>query len=282
MDTIEDGRPVTAGLALTLFRELFAHDETLSRPPSQRFSDDWRPKREDRFAHVESPAGVEVGDLLFVIEPDSEKRVYGWDVFSNCTAREALTQCGGSFMVVTGKRGTTMIEAVPAVAPRGGFDTDLTRVGEPWMGNSEPIRMKVPSARSIANLGKPEELRARIMADARFPQWQAAYLAAKEQEQRMAAQARVDREAREAREKPLKDAAARVNALVGSEIITGGWVSKEYAPRIASKWLAENDRLRIHLAGLAALGRIATEEHREALGHLDTLGLATDTIEGEL
>ncbi|QDN54070.1 hypothetical protein [Streptomyces sp. S1D4-20] len=281
METIEDAHRVTADLALALFRELFPHDETLSRPPSQRFSSDRQPKREHRFAHVESPAGVEVGDLLFVIEPDSEKRVYGWDVFSNCTAREALRQRGGSFVVVTAKRGTTMIEAVPAIAPHGGIDTDLTRLGEPWMGNSEPTRMKVPSARSIANLGKPEELRARIMADARFPQWQAAYAAAKEQEQRKAAEARVEQEARKTREKPLKDAAAHVNALVGSEIITGGWVSKEYAPRIASKWLAEGDRLRVHLAGLAALGRLTAEEHREALGHLDTLGLATDTTEGE-
>jgi hypothetical protein len=260
---------------------LFPHDETLERPPSQRFSEEQRPRPADRFANVESPDGVEAGDLLYVIEPDSEKRVYNWDVFSNCTAREALTQRGGSFMTVTAKRGTTMIEAVPAVAPRGGFDTDLTRLGEPWMGTIEPTRMKVPSARSIANLGKPEELRARIMADTRFPQWQAAYAAAREQQQRKAAEARAEREAREAREMPLKGAAARVNALVGSEIIIGGWASKGYTPRIASRWLAESDRLRVHLAGLAPLGRITAEEHREALGHLDMLGLPTDTAEGE-
>ncbi|WP_405824123.1 hypothetical protein OG705_28920 [Streptomyces sp. NBC_00838] len=56
--------------------------------------------------------------------------------------------------------------------------------------------------------------------------------------------------------------------------------SREFTARIASKWLAEGDRLRVHLIGLAALGRITAGEHHEALGHLDVAGLTTDTVGG--
>lgn len=269
-----DSTAVAAELAKAMFIELFPHDETLTKPPSQRFSDDVRPKPEDRFKHVESLADVEVGDMLYVIEADSEKRSYNVDPFSNHTAREALSRRAGSYMVVTGKRGKTQIEAELAIAPRGGWDTDLERLGETLnnSGSSEPIRMKVPSARSIARLGSAEELRVKIVADERFPQWKAAYEAAKVDTERKAAEKRAQAEVMEARERPLRKAAEAVNAIAGTTIVKDG-IGRAYAPEIASKWLAEGKRLRVFVAGLAALGEISDEEHAEVLTHLVTLGL---------
>lgn len=262
---------IAAELARDIATDPFPHDDSVSRPPSQRFADEWRPAPETRLTPLQGPDDVEAGDLILVREADSEKRVYGFDVFANYSAHEAVRQSGGVVMLVTGKRGKTQIEAVLAVWPRGSWDTDIERLGEQWITQDEPTRMKVPSTRDIARLGTAEELRARAFNDERFGAWKAAYTAAKVAAERKHAKAAAEREETEERERPLRDAAARINALVGEQIITDGY-GRGFSP-VLPKWLAQGKRALVYFAGLNALGDLDDAQHAELLTHLATLGL---------
>lgn len=255
-------------LSRLIFRSLFAHDEENDNKRShhQRRGDLMQTMPDKLIPEVTAPEQVEIDDVLVVVEDDE----YG-NQLRTFTARDVIGYAQRARLVrVLSKSAKSLVVKWVDFPGRGNWTIDLADFGTPRMSH-EPERLMLSSARrEIGRLGTVEELRQKIANHPRFAEWQAAYAAACAEDEARRAAARAERETKEKRLAPIREAVAALNKIAGEPLVQ---LTYSNAVVGVTRWLHENgfQRLRIYLFGLHAVGKLTDEQQTEAFRHLDVI-----------
>ncbi|MDW4912495.1 hypothetical protein [Streptomyces californicus] len=271
--TVTQPARIEAGqLATQIVFGLWPDDADLKPSWARRHPDD-RPLKKDRLAPVTETSQVQVDDLVLIYD---EPGGVAFDLLGMRTAREAVSAVAGyrtsdkvAVARVTGKTART-ITVVDCFAPTGFWKSCvITRFGTPRT-NAAPRTLRLNTGgRQIGYLGSVSELRGRIVRDAQYDAWRAAYKRAQEEEAASEAARRRVQEERQERERPQREAARALNEIAGEELV--GWREPFGGPK-ANEWLSTPGRLRTYLAGLNAVGTIADDAFAEVLAQVEVLG----------
>ncbi|MGW9069246.1 hypothetical protein ACWGQT_07350 [Streptomyces yangpuensis] len=274
----DDARHKAATLAKDIWRGIWPHIEMEKRPDSRSMDRD-RPDPSMRLAPLTSGDDVQPDDLLISIPVDRNYH-YTAETLDTHTARESVGYFNARVVRVHKATGKTLSVYDTVSFPLGGFaGANLEALGNVHEGE-EPVTYRLGSAkRLIARLGPVEEIRQRLREHPLYADWTAAYAAAVVEEQEAEAATAKWAAEQERRLAPLRTAIADFNRITGEELVKlSAWDDK---PEIREPWLREDDRMRIYLAGLNAVGRLDDDQHAAALNHLRTLGLNTAAKEGD-
>ena len=273
MHSPHEARNRAGQMAQDIWLSLFPHTDMPKRVSLRYSSTDYPPAEfRTRIASAQEPP--QVGDLIMLVNTDKR---YGTNFLYAGTVREAALQHGSSVALVEKVTASSITIHDLVVIPNGGWAGDLTRLGQPMFENSKPVRYNLNStSRLIGVLGNAEELRARAAAHPDFPAWQKAQAAAKVEREAADAEGKRLKEEREQRVGPLRAAVEGLNAAAGEELASWnawGGDTRDGAVELASKWLAQNNRLYTYLEGLVSQGDITNGQYHQAIQHATTLGL---------
>lgn len=259
----------TARAAWALWTSLWPTDSSLRPLRSRRMSSQHGVPQEIQVPQVLTAKDVKVGDL--VIYFDGQDTGYSSnDIGPWMTVREVATGYSARLGRVLSKTEKTFKVQV------------LVRPGHNWAVNPltldvkrvqpEVISMRGRTrSREIGVLGNADEVFARIQAHEGFAEWQRLFDETTEVHHEYFRKMGEIRQAKEAADKPLKDAVALVNKLVGEELVRFGWANQ--GPVVSDDWLAQKGRLGVYVAGLAATGRITAQDESTIIGALARLKL---------
>ncbi|MGW0673155.1 hypothetical protein [Streptomyces sp. NPDC002746] len=248
-------------------------DATDLKPGWARRHPDDRPLKKDRLISVTDTSQLQIDDLVLIYDEPSG---IAFDLLGMRTAREAVsavadyrTSAKVAVARVIGKTARTLT-VVDCFAPTGSWKSCvITRFGTPRPGAAPRTLRLNTGGRQIGYLGSVSELRERIVRDAQYDAWRAAYKRAQEDEAASEATRRKAQEESQEREWPKREAARVLNELAGEELV--GWWEPVGGPKV-DQWLSAPGRMRTYLAGLNAVGKIADDVVDEVLAQVEVLG----------
>jgi hypothetical protein len=264
-ETTEDITPYVLAdrLVRQIFSSIFPHDPENDGKYHGRRNDI---PAELRIPHVEKADGVEIDDILVVVEDTA------YAVQSLYTARDIIMSQPRTRLVRVVSKSAKSLKVKDIDLPRGNWRIDLSEFGKVY-DYTETRLMLTSASREIGRLGPVTELRQKLLDHPQFAEWQAAHAAAHELHKADEAEARAAREAKEQRMAPIKAAVQGLADVTGEQLVNMAFSD---TPRGENPWLEANDfmRVRVYLAGLNAVGNLTDDQHRQALAHLDVINAA--------
>lgn len=248
-------------LSTELWHELWPHDSVLRDTPHSRIMLGQLPAEDARIAAVTDTADVAVDDLVVIIDTAGERAV-SYDILGVLTGREVMDRhpAPGVGKIVAKTAKTISVVMIPT--PYDGWECDLSRFAQRAYDSTPTTLTLKARTRRIGRLGTMQEIHEGITRHRRFREWVEAYEEAKTA-QREVKDATARRAAEEeTREQALGKIADIVNRAMGvrmfCEDVNGrtGIVGWEL-----SRFFEKRDRLRVHMAGLHALGKLTDDEY---------------------
>ncbi|MGW1819699.1 hypothetical protein ACWCQM_39860 [Streptomyces sp. NPDC002125] len=230
------------------------------------------PKEEVRIPAVSETTHVKADDLVVVIDTAGSSHT-SYDILGVLTGREVMgldhvTRRVARVVSTTAK--TISVVAVPT--PADGWECDLANFAERAYDFIPTTLTLKTKTRRIGRLGTVEEVRQRIREHALYDEWKQAYENAKDVQRGVQEEA-LKRQADEARrQEALLKIGDVVNRAVGFDLFcldTQGQVVFSYHRR----FLQDAWNLRVHLAGLHALGKFTDDEYDLVRDQLAIAGL---------
>lgn len=258
-----DPRVTADRLGREIFESLFPH----GGPEMGAHHADRKVPKEFRLPKVKGPQDVKPGDIVLVVDDKAAWR----GTLHRFSAREALK--GPSVWVARVHKVSHRSVVVDHIRNprRHGFSADLDDFGATANDGGERLMFN-HATREIGRVGTLTELREKIAAHPLLAEWRAARAAALDIVAAEDAQAKANREAKEARLASVKAAVEGFNAALRLRKPLVELSSRDDI-KATSEWLAENDflNLKVYVCGLNALGTITDERQVEALHHLDVI-----------
>ncbi|MFS0691690.1 hypothetical protein [Streptomyces nitrosporeus] len=230
------------------------------------------PEEEVRIPAVSETTDVKADDLVVVIDTAGSSHA-AYDILGVLTGREVMGLGHVTLKVarvVSTAAKTISVVTVPT--PADGWECDLANFADRAYDSVPTTLTLKTKTRRIGRLGTVEEVRQRIREHALFNEWKQEYENAKDV-QRGAQEAAMKRQADEARrQEALRKIGDIVNRALGSDLFcmdAGGRVVFAYQ----HSFLQDAVNLRVHLAGLHALGRFTDDEYDLVRDQLAIAGL---------
>lgn len=210
---------------------------------------------EFRVAYVDGPDDVELGDLLVIFEiPKSESR-YGNRKYVNdwLTEREiCMSGPGRGGSVSYGRvvaKSKSFITVNDLFKPGYGFGVDLTIMTVPSFNVTQTKIKGSGQYREVGNLGNMDNFLRRMAKHSEFAAWQTLYKQAMQQRDVLAGKAEKDREEASAALQVKREKVARLNEIIGDELLTLDVFAGARGEVRLPKWFTLA-RLRTYLMGV--------------------------------
>ncbi|MFI5749016.1 hypothetical protein ACIBBE_24490 [Streptomyces sp. NPDC051644] len=220
------------------------------------------PDGEARIPAVSETTDVKVDDLVVIIETAGTSHT-AYDILGVLTGREVMSLHQVTLkvaQVVSTTARTISVVTIPT--PDDGWECDLASFADRAYDSTPTTLSLKTKTRRIGRLGTVEEIRQRIREHALFDEWKQAYQNAKDA-QRDAKEAVMKRQADEARrQEVLLKIGDVVNRAFGFPLVSLDAREQAHLASYAEdSFLRDARNLRVHLAGLHALGRFTDDEY---------------------
>lgn len=267
-------------LGMAIWLSLLPHTDMHGRP-SERYRDEDAPPAEYRPTEVTSADQLRPGDLILVLD-NNVNGPHNRRTMARRTAREAVRAHESAVRLVETVSNKSITAHFSIHLPTGGPGScDPDKIGEPrFPVETHPAeRLAVGAQRwTIARLGHVGEIAEGFRSHPDYDAWHAAYTAYRADQDAAAEDRRARVEIRDRRRAPLLAAIEEINTIAGETLVK---IDKEFflgpdevgQALAANEWLAEGDRLRIYLSGLAHTKRWGVTEGLKIEQALKTLGL---------
>ncbi|MCZ0984322.1 hypothetical protein O1L60_47055 [Streptomyces diastatochromogenes] len=255
-----------------LWLDLWPGDSVPRDTPQSRIMLGAVPEEEVRIPAVSETTDVKADDLVVVIDTAGSSHA-AYDILGVLTGREVMGLDHVTLKVarvVSTAAKTISVVTVPT--PADGWECDLTNFADRAYDSVPTTLTLKTKTRRIGRLGTVEELRQRIREHALFDEWKQEYENAKDV-QRGAQEAALKQQADEARrQEALLKIGHIVNRALGFDLFclnTQGQVVFSYY----NHFLQDAANLRVHMAGLHALGKFTDDEYDLVRDQLAIAGL---------
>ncbi|MGW4551889.1 hypothetical protein ACWEN4_36965 [Streptomyces violaceorubidus] len=255
-----------------LWLDLWPGDSVPRDTPQSRIMLGAVPEEEVRIPAVSETTDVKADDLVVVIDTAGSSHA-AYDILGVLTGREVMGLDHVTLKVarvVSTAAKTISVVTVPT--PADGWECDLTNFADRAYDSVPTTLTLKTKTRRIGRLGTVEELRQRIREHALFDEWKQEYENAKDV-QRGAQEAALKQQADEARrQEALLKIGHIVNQALGFDLFclnTQGQVVFSYY----NHFLQDAANLRVHMAGLHALGKFTDDEYDLVRDQLAIAGL---------
>ncbi|MGC5404133.1 hypothetical protein ACPXCX_10070 [Streptomyces sp. DT225] len=255
-----------------LWLDLWPGDSVPRDTPQSRIMLGAVPEEEVRIPAVSETTDVKADDLVVVIDTAGSSHA-AYDILGVLTGREVMGLDHVTLKVarvVSTAAKTISVVTVPT--PADGWECDLTNFADRAYDSVPTTLTLKTKTRRIGRLGTVEEIRQRIREHALFDEWKQEYENAKDV-QRGAQEAALKRQADEARrQEALLKIGDIVNRALGFDLFclnTQGQVVFSYY----NHFLQDAANLRVHMAGLHALGKFTDDEYDLVRDQLAIAGL---------
>ncbi len=258
---LEKAQRLVAHDSVELWRDLWPHDSVPRDTPRSRIMLGQLPATDARIPAVTETADVAVDDLVVIIDTAGERAI-AYDVLGVLTGREVMglhpVPQVGKIVAKTAK--TISVVMIPT--PHDGWECDLSGFAQRSYDPTPTTLTLKAKTRRIGRLGTMQEIHQKITEHHRFSAWAKAYEEAKaaQQEAKDATAKYLAEE--ETRQQALRQIADIVNRAMGFRMFR-----KDARGRICMAdsesyyFFREPGRLRVHIAGLHALGKLADDEY---------------------
>jgi hypothetical protein len=243
-----------------LWPDLWPDDSVPRDTPQSRIMLGAVPNEEVRIPAVSETTHVKADDLVVIVDTAGSSHT-AYDILGVLTGREVMGLDHVTLRVARVVSSTAKtISVVTVPTPDDGWECDLADFADRAYDSIPTTLTLKTKTRRIGRLGTVEEVRQRIREHALFEEWKQAYENAKDV-QRGVQEAAMKRQADEVRrQEALLKIGGVVNRAVGFDLFcrdTKGQVVFAYQRR----FLQDAWNLRVHLAGLHALGKFTDDEY---------------------
>lgn len=248
------------GIAKRIFEETLWHN---GRTAQELYQARYRLQRDEekvapefRVAYVDGPDDVELGDLLVIFDiPKSESRYGNRKYVSDwLTEREICTSGTGRGGSVTFGRvvakSKSFITVNDLFKPGYGFGVDLTIMTVPSFNVTQTKLKGSGQYREVGNLGNMDNFLRRMAKHSEFAAWQNLYREAMQQRDQAANKEDQERKEASAALQVKREKIARLNELVGDELLTLNVFAGAKGEVQMPKWF-NAERLMTYLRGVS-------------------------------
>ncbi|MFI1226017.1 MULTISPECIES: hypothetical protein [Streptomyces] len=271
-----DAQRAVNTISTLLWRSLWPDDAKLRGNAQSRVMLDDLPASEARIPVVTEVGDIGVGDLLVVVDTTGASGP-SFDVLGVLTGREVMELAPTPMVAkVVGTTAKT-VSVVKIPTPRDGWECNLDGFAERSYDPTAVTLTLKTKTRRIGRLGTALEVRRWISDHNLFGEWQRAYESAKTVQKEVEAAISARAAAEALRQQALKRVAAIINRALGVQMISdagGGSMHLQFSDY--HYFFREKENLRVHLAGLLAVGKLTAEEHELVTEQLTVAGMLTE------
>ncbi|MFF3730908.1 hypothetical protein ACFYXM_11445 [Streptomyces sp. NPDC002476] len=233
------------------------------------------PDPEARIPAVTEVAQVGVDDLLVIVDTAGTSST-SVDIFGVLTGREVMESASLKVAKVVSTTAKT-VSVVTIPTPSDGWACNLEGFAEHAFDPSVVTLTLRTKTRRVGRLGTASEIRQQITGHALFSEWRRAYESAKTARKELQTAVAAATTAKELQQQALKRVAGIFNRAMGVEVIDGlGFHDTELGFGGAYRaFFRREENLRIHLAGLRAVGKLTDVECELVTAQLTAAGMLT-------
>lgn len=268
-----DAQRAVSTISALLWRSLWPDDAKLRGNAQSRVMLDDLPASEARIPAVTEVGDTSVGDLLVVVDTTGSSGP-SFDVLGVLTGSEVMELAPAPKVAkVVGTTAKT-VSVVMIPTPRDGWECNLDGFAERSYDPTALTLTLKTKTRRIGRLGTALEVRQWISDHSLFGEWQRAYESAKTVQKEVEAAVSARAAAEALRQQALKRVAAIINRALGVQMISdagGGLMRLHFSDY--HYFFRQPENLRVHLAGLHAVGKLTAEEHELVTTQLKVAGM---------
>ncbi|MFI5748918.1 hypothetical protein ACIBBE_23990 [Streptomyces sp. NPDC051644] len=272
----QDAQQAVTTLSGMLWHALWPDDAKLRGNAQSRVMLGDLPAAEARIPAVAEAADVSADDLLVIVDLTGASNA-SVDVFGVLTGKEVMELAPFARVAKVLSTTAKTVSVVMIPTPRDGWECNLDGFAERSY-DPTPITLTVKTkTRRIGRLGTASEIRQRISDHPLFGEWQRAYENAKTAQREVETAVTACEAAEALRQQALKRVAAIVNRALGAQMISdagGGSVRLHFSDY--HHFFRQKENLRVHLAGLHAVGKLTADEHELVTEQLTVAGMLTE------